>query len=82
MSQTITRRDLETPVPVQGVVRLLEVQENLVENCLPHGRYMLEHIVLEVRSPCPASRLEPMNHIMEPDCRCEKFVEEDHYGVI
>ena len=33
---TVSHQDIETPVPVQGVVPLLEVQEDLTENRLPH----------------------------------------------
>ena len=36
-SHAVIYQDIETPVPIQGTVRLLETQENGVKDQLPHG---------------------------------------------
>ena len=38
--------DLKASVPIQVIICLLEVQENLKEDCLPHGHKLLEQLDL------------------------------------
>ena len=65
-------------MPVQGAVCLLEVQEYITENILPHGLYMLEQLGLDETVPIPLYFPETMKYLMKPDFRCEVPVEEAH----
>ena len=38
---SVCRNNFKTPVPVQGIIRLLEFQKYLLEDHLPHGRNIL-----------------------------------------
>ena len=46
-------QNVETPVPVQGVVQLMEFQEDLIDNLLLHCRQILEQLGFKGVSPCP-----------------------------
>ena len=46
-------QDVDTPVPVQGVVQLMEFQEDLIDNLLLHCRQILEQLGFKGVSPCP-----------------------------
>ena len=57
------RRDyFETLFPVQGVVRLLEVHEYLVEDILPHVLILVYQLVLPVIGHHPVALLKPMEN--------------------
>ena len=49
---SITRQDIKTAVPVQGIVGLAQVKEDGTEDRLPHGNELLKHLCLEGGSPC------------------------------
>ena len=60
----ISLHDIQTPGPVQGFVRLLQVQEDRVKDLLPHGRNLLYQFDLEVDGPRTMTRPEPMEGVM------------------
>ena len=80
-SHAISCQDVDTHVPVQGVVRLLGDQGGLVDNHLPYGYYLLEHLGLEGGSPRPASIMETMNYVIKTNHQCEALVEEACGGI-
>ena len=61
----VSRKNLKAYVPIQGIICLLEVQENLKEDRLPHGRNMLEQLGLEGGGPHSTARPKPVQHIVE-----------------
>ena len=67
---------LQTHVPVQGTVRLLEVQKYLIADRLPHGGKLLQQIGLEGISPHTAAQPKPIGKFMELDCRGETEVQD------
>ena len=59
--------NLKAYVPIQGIICLLDVRENLEENHLPHGCKLLEQLGLEGGGIYPTARLKPVKHIVECD---------------
>ena len=51
--------NIERQVPVQGALRLLEVQEYITENILPRGLYMLDQLGLKEAVPIPCTARKP-----------------------
>ena len=43
-SHAIYRQDVESPVPVQGIVRLMEIQGNVAKDRLTRGCYLMEQL--------------------------------------
>ena len=62
-------------------MRLMEVQEYCVEDCLPHVRNLLEHISLEGGGPHPKSRLETTQGVMVEDRRGQNLVNDTDDGL-
>ena len=60
----ISLHDIQTPGPVQGFVRLVQVQEDRVKDLLPHGRNLMYQFDLEVDGPRTTTRPEPMEGVM------------------
>ena len=56
--------DTETPVPVQGIIKLVQTQENIIKDLLPNGLQILEQIVLKGGGPSSMDGLEPMKGVM------------------
>ena len=63
----IRRDNHKAPVSVQVIVCLLEIQENLEEDHLSHGRKLLEQLGIEGIGPHLTALLEPVQHVMERD---------------
>ena len=58
-------RNLKAYFPIQGIVCLLEVQEYLEEDRLPHGHKLLKDIGLEGGGPRPTACPKPVQHIKD-----------------
>ena len=61
----ICHDNLEASVPIQGVIRILEVQEYLKEDHLTHVSKLLQKIGLDGGGLCPMAFPKPVHHIME-----------------
>ena len=58
-AHSIFHHNIERQVPVQGALRLLEVQEYITENILPRGLYMLDQLGLKEAVPIPCTARKP-----------------------
>ena len=56
-SQSVSTKDIDTPVPVQGIIYLVQIQEYLLEDLLPHVYNLLEKLGLEGGGPFSAAIL-------------------------
>ena len=63
----VRRKNLKSYVPIEGIICLLKVQENLKEHRLPHGCNLLEHLGLKGSGPCTMARPEPIHYVMKRD---------------
>ena len=75
-SHAVSFQDTKAPVPVQGAIRLLEVQEYGTKDCIPDLRQIFYNISLEDGSTCNMSRRENMQGFMVSDRRVQPPV---HY---
>ena len=75
-SYTVCRKNFETPVPVQGISHLLDIQKYLVEDRIPYGHDLLYQLSLKAGSTYPVARLKPMYNVMELYCRGETEVQD------
>ena len=78
-AHAIAFQNFETTVPVQGIVRLLEVEEDLIEDRLPHFCHMLETLGFEGGITRPPSSPKTMDGVMKADSPCETPVEDSCY---
>ena len=53
-------KNIDTPVPVQSILRLLEVHEYIIEYRLPRGRNLVYQLGIKGSGPRPVSLLKPM----------------------
>ena len=67
MLHSITCQDIKTSVPVQGIFGLAQIKEYGMEDRLPHGYELLNHICLEGGGPLSYHHLESMQSVMELD---------------
>ena len=61
----IPLQDLQSPVLVHGVICLMQVQEDLIEDILTHCFQALKYIGLTGDCTCPTVVPKYMQHIME-----------------
>ena len=80
-THAIYRQDIKSPVPIQGVICLLKVQEYGTEDLLPHGCHLLERLNLEGGGTLPSSRSEIMQGFMVVDCRGQPPVNDNSGGL-
>ena len=66
-SHAIYRQDVESPVPVQGIVRLMEIQGNGAKDRLTHGCYLMEQLSIGDGSTRPTSCPETMKAVILSD---------------
>ena len=71
----VHRKNLKASVPKQGIICILEVQEYLEYDRLPHGRMLLKQLGLEGSGPRPTARPKPVQHIAKIDGCCELAVQ-------
>ena len=55
-THSIPLQDIQTAVPFQGLVGLAQVEEDGMEDRLPHGDGLLEYLILEGGCPCSFMR--------------------------
>ena len=75
-SHAIYLQYVEAPVPVKGIIRLLEIQKNSVKDCLLHGFKLMEQLILEGGGPHPTSCPETMEAVVAFDL-CGKIPVDD-----
>ena len=63
-THAIYLQDIQEPGPVQGFIRLVQVQEDRVKDLLPHGLNLLDQFDLEVDGPRTTTHPEPMEGVM------------------
>ena len=51
-THSMPRQDIKTAVRVQGVVGILQVEEYVIEDRLPHGYELMKQLCLKVGGPC------------------------------
>ena len=66
-SQSVTLQDLQAPGPVQGSIRLVQVQEYHVQDLLTQGRYVLKQLGLGGGGICAATRPKYVEKVVEGD---------------
>ena len=64
-TELASRKNLKASISIQGIICLLDMQENLEEYRLPHGCKMFEQLGIEISSTCTTSRPKPVQHIVE-----------------
>ena len=74
-THAISLQDLQAPGPVQGVVRLVQVQKDRVKYLLHHGHNLLEQFDLEGGGTRTSTRLEPMKRVFVGDGGGEVAIE-------
>ena len=74
----ISLKYLQALGPIQGFIRLVQVQEYHVKDLLPHGRNLLEQFYLEGGGPCTATCPEPMKGVVVGDEGSEVVI--DNHG--
>ena len=67
-------QDLQAPGPVQSVVHFIQVQEDHVEDLLPHGRKLLKQLGLEGGGFRAATFPEAMEGVVGGDGGCETAI--------
>ena len=76
-----SHQDIKAPIPVQGVIRLLEFQEYCAEDRITHGRHMLDQLSLEGGGPYTTYRPENMQVVMLVDCHGQTLVNKTSGGL-
>ena len=64
---TVRHKNIEASVPIQGITRILEVQEYLKDNRLPHGRKIMDQLGFNGGGTHPTACPKPVQHVMEHD---------------
>ena len=65
---------LQAPEPEQGAIGLVQVQEDHLEDLLPHERCLLEQFDLKGGGPCSSTQPETMKGIVVGYGGCEAAI--------
>ena len=79
---SIPRQDINTSVPVQGIIGLAQVEEYGMEDRLPHGNGMSKQIFLEGGGHRYYPRAKAMQSVMELDGRQYMAIDDSGYCLL
>ena len=79
-NHAVSRQYINSPVPIHGIIRLLEVQEYAMEYRLPHGNHILYRLSPKVGGLCSTSRPETMQVSIVVDPRVQPPVNDTSGG--
>ena len=73
-AHAIPLQDIQAPRPAQRVISLVQVQEYYIQDLLPQGHQLLNHIGLGGGSTYDATRPKSVEEVVEGDGFCEPSI--------